>query len=112
MEILDEIMMQAVGVHILEAVPVKKTVTRIVPDQKTLLIDYAASMNIRSQSQTSSVFDPNDLASSKNNKKKKIGVKGNSVNYRVAGLKSAISRKSAHSTNSRSQPNSPHNFKN
>ena len=47
MEVLDEIVMKAAGVHILEPIPVKRTITRIVPDQKTLLLDYAAGANIR-----------------------------------------------------------------
>ena len=32
MEVLDEIMMKAVGVHILAPIPVKRTLTRVVPD--------------------------------------------------------------------------------
>ena len=32
MEVLDEIMNKALGVHILMSVPVKRTVTRVVPD--------------------------------------------------------------------------------
>ena len=60
MEVLDEILMKAFGVHILQPVPVKRMVTSVVPDQKTMLLDYAAGMNIRSQSQGSSVFQ-NDI---------------------------------------------------
>ena len=66
MEILDEIIVKATGVHILEPIPVKRSITKVVPDQKALLLDYAASMNLRSQSQGSSVFE-HDIQSSKIN---------------------------------------------
>ena len=43
MELLDELLLKTLGMHMLEPMPVKRTVTRVVPDQKALLLDYASS---------------------------------------------------------------------
>ena len=101
MELLDEVLLKAAGLHILESIPVKRTVTRVVPDQNTLLLDYATNANIRAQSQGSSVFAENDA----NSRRKKNKVRGKIALH--AGIKSAISRQSVNSNNSRSYPQSP-----
>lgn len=106
MELLDEILLKAAGLHILQSIPVKRTVSKVVPDQNTLLLDYAANANIRAQSQGSSVFAEADVRS----RRKQNNIRGNLALH--AGIKSAVSRQSIRSTNSRSYPQSPHMDKN
>ncbi len=50
LELLDEIFMKALGVHLLISVPVTRTVHKVTLDTKKAFVDYAVSRNIRSQS--------------------------------------------------------------
>ena len=57
MELLDEVVSSALGIHILRSVPVTRTVTSVVPDQRKRLLEYAATNNIRSHSRGSTAID-------------------------------------------------------
>ena len=53
LEILDDLFNKALGIHVLNSVPVTHTVERVVVDTKQAYVNLAASRNIRSQSQGS-----------------------------------------------------------
>lgn len=67
LEILDSIFNNALGIHVLDSVPVTHTVDKVVIDTKKAFVELAASRNIRSQSQGS--VDSNTMKAIKSLKK-------------------------------------------